>query len=126
LLEKQGAFFALGRIQTADAYALLATWMDRLVAGQIPPEIQLDLYESASRADRPELKERLAKYEATFPKDDPLAPYRMALAGGNAERGRRLFREKAEVQCLRCHKCEIGDSVVGPDLTKIGAQKDRA
>jgi quinoprotein glucose dehydrogenase len=50
----------------------------------------------------------------------------MSLLGGDVERGRKLFREKAEVQCLRCHKCEIGESLVGPDLTKIGAQKDRA
>jgi quinoprotein glucose dehydrogenase len=126
LIEKQGALFALGTIQTPEAHALLATWLDRLVAGQLPPEIQLDVYEAAKKIDQPEMKAGLAKYEASFPKDDPLAPYKIALAGGNVERGRRIFREKAEVQCLRCHKCEIGDSVVGPDLTKIGAQKDRA
>ncbi len=126
LIEKQGALFALGKIQTPEAHALLITWLDRLVAGQLPAEIQLDVYEVAKKIDMPEMKERLAKYEASFSKDDRLAPYKIALAGGNAERGRRIFREKAEVQCLRCHKCEIGDSVVGPDLTKIGAQKDRA
>ena len=49
----------------------------------------------------------------------------MALAGGNVERGRKTFREKAETQCLRCHKCETGDSVVGPDLTHVGSRKDR-
>jgi len=125
-VEKQGALFALGKIQTPDAQALLAATLDRLIAGQIPAEIQLDLYETAKKVDQPQIKERVAKYEASLPKDDPLAPYRIAIAGGNAERGRRIFREKAEVQCLRCHKCEIGDSVVGPDLTKIGAQKDRA
>jgi quinoprotein glucose dehydrogenase len=126
VLEKQGALLALGKMQTPAAFTLLATWLDRLIAGQVPAEIQLDLYDAAKKIDKPEIKERLAKYEASFPKNDPLAPYKIALVGGNAERGRRIFREKAEVQCLRCHKCEIGDSVVGPDLTKIGAQKDRA
>ncbi len=52
-------------------------------------------------------------------------PYRLSLVGGDVERGRKVFREKAETQCLRCHKCEIGDSPVGPDLTKIGDAKDR-
>jgi quinoprotein glucose dehydrogenase len=47
------------------------------------------------------------------------------LEGGDADRGRKIFREKAEVSCLRCHKCEIGDSQVGPDLTQVGARKDR-
>jgi quinoprotein glucose dehydrogenase len=50
----------------------------------------------------------------------------VALQGGDEERGRKIFREKAETQCLRCHKNEIGDSLVGPELTHIGATRDRA
>jgi quinoprotein glucose dehydrogenase len=95
------------------------------LAGKAPATVQLDIYEAAGRAGTPELKEKIAKYNAGLPADDPLAQYRMSLDGGDADRGRRIFREKAEVQCLRCHKCEIGDSLVGPDLSKIGAQKDR-
>jgi len=45
--------------------------------------------------------------------------------GGDLDRGRKIFREHATVQCFKCHKCEGGDSLVGPDLSKIGAQKDR-
>ena len=69
--------------------------------------------------------DKAQQYKDKLPKDDPLANYRLSLAGGDADRGRKIFREKAEVQCLRCHKCEIGDSVVGPELTKIGALRDR-
>ncbi len=97
--------------------------MDKLIAGEAPPGIQLDIYEAAKKAD---LKDRLAKYKASLPAGDELAPYRISLAGGDVERGRKIFREKADVQCLLCHKCEIGDSLAGPDLTRIGAQKDRA
>jgi len=123
--EKQGGLRALTQLKRPEATALLAGLMDRLIAGQLAPEIQLDVYEAAKKVDAAELKERLAKYRASFPASDPLAPYRIALAGGDVERGRKLFREKAEVQCLRCHKAEIGDSIVGPDLTRIGAQRDR-
>jgi quinoprotein glucose dehydrogenase len=87
--------------------------------------VQLDVLDAARRANTDELNGKLKQYEAALPANDPLAPFRVALAGGDVERGRRIFREKAEVQCLRCHKAEIGDSLVGPDLTKIGAQKDR-
>lgn len=123
--EKQGALLALTQIHKPEAYALLGTLMDKLIEGAVPAEIRLDVFEAAKRADKPELKEKLARYEASLAKDDPLAPYRIALAGGDADRGRKIFREKAEVQCLRCHKAEIGESQVGPDLTHIGATKDR-
>ncbi len=123
--EKQGALVALTQIHKPEAYALMGTLMDKLIEGAVPSEIRLDVFEAAKRADKPELKEKLQRYEAGLPKDDPLAQYRIALAGGDVERGRKIFREKAEVQCLRCHKAEIGDSQVGPDLTHIGAGKDR-
>jgi quinoprotein glucose dehydrogenase len=44
---------------------------------------------------------------------------------GVAERGKKIFREHATAQCFKCHKAEGGDSLVGPDLTKIGAVLDR-
>ncbi len=33
--------------------------------------------------------------------------------------------KKEATQCLRCHKCETGDSVVGPDLTHVASRKNR-
>lgn len=120
--EKQGAVLALKEIDKPEAKAVISGLMDKLIAGQSPPEIQLDVYEAAKKLG---LHEHVQKYRASLRADDPLANYRLSLAGGDMERGRKIFREKVEVSCLRCHKCEIGDSQVGPDLTKIGAQKDR-
>ena len=123
--EKQGAVLALTQLKRPEANALLTELMDKLIDGSAPAEIQLDVYEAAKKADTSELKDRVAKYKASYKPGDDLANYRLSLAGGDEERGRKIFREKAEVQCLRCHKAEIGDSIVGPDLTKIGASKDR-
>ncbi len=125
--EKQAAVSALTRVKTPEANALLGALLDRIISGSgIAPEVQLDLLDAARQANAGELNAKIKQYEATLPAADLLAPFRIALVGGDAERGRKTFREKAEVQCLRCHKCEIGDSAVGPDLTRIGAQKDRA
>lgn len=121
--EKQGGLVALAAMKTAESKTEIGVLLDQFVAGKCAPEVQLDVVEAARAAG---LTDRVKQFEALLPKDDRLAPYRLALAGGDAERGRKIFREKAEVQCLRCHKCEIGDSVVGPDLTKIGALRDRA
>ncbi|HEX8312304.1 MAG TPA: PVC-type heme-binding CxxCH protein, partial [Chthoniobacteraceae bacterium] len=123
--EKQGALLALTQIKRPEANALLTELMDKLVAGSAPAEIQLDIYEAAKKSDTPELKDRVGKFRDARKTGDPINEYKISLAGGDVERGRKIFREKAEVQCLRCHKAEIGDSVVGPDLTKIGAKKDR-
>ncbi|MDB6155435.1 MAG: hypothetical protein JWL90_3888 [Chthoniobacteraceae bacterium] len=123
VIERQGALAALSDIKRPEAGALLGELMNGLIAGQAMPEIQLDILQAAQKSADPAVKEKLEKYQASF--SDDLAPFRVSLAGGDIERGRKLFREKAEVQCLRCHKCEMGDSLVGPDLTHIGANKDR-
>jgi quinoprotein glucose dehydrogenase len=120
--EKQGALVALAAMNRPEAKDVVAALMDRLIAGQCPQEIQLDVYEAAKRCG---LNEKVQQFKAGLPKEDPLANFKLSLAGGDVERGRKIFREKAEVQCLRCHKCEIGDSQVGPDLTKIGVANDR-
>jgi quinoprotein glucose dehydrogenase len=120
--EKQGALVALTAINRPEAKEIVAALMDRLIAGQCQQEIQLDVYEAAKKCG---LNDKVQQFKASFPKEDPLANFRLSLAGGDPERGRKIFREKAEVQCLRCHRCEIGDSQVGPDLTKVGGATDR-
>jgi quinoprotein glucose dehydrogenase len=125
VVEKQGGVLALAQMKGPDAEAVLGGLLDQLIANQLPGEIQLDVIEAAKKRNAPALKDKLAKYETTIPAADPLAKYRSALLGGNADNGRKVFREKAQTECLRCHKCEIGDSQVGPELTHIGATKDR-
>ncbi len=121
--EKQAAVSALGESRTPEAEKLLGGLMDTLIAGKLAPEVQLDVYEAAKK--RPGLADRIQHWKTALPKDDPLANFRLSLAGGDAERGKKIFREHPIAQCFKCHKCDGGDSLVGPDLTKIGASKDR-
>lgn len=126
--EKQSALGTLGNMKTPEAQKLLLAWMDRLLKGEAPKEIQLDVIEAASKQDSPELKAKVQAYEAQISRDDELAPYRVALTGGNIEDGKKIFFERAEAQCVRCHRIagqESEGGQVGPELTKIGAQKDR-
>ena len=121
--EKQGAVEALAESKTPESEKLLSGLLDSLIAGKLAPEVQLDVEEAAKK--RKGLSGRLQKWKASLPKEDPLAPYRVSLSGGDAERGKKTFREHATAQCFKCHKAEGGDSLVGPDLTKIGASKSR-
>ncbi|AMV36476.1 PVC-type heme-binding CxxCH protein [Planctomyces sp. SH-PL62] len=125
ILEKQSAFAMLGAVPGAQADALLGRWLTKLEAGEVPPEIRLDLTEAAAGRESADVKAALARYDALRKADDPLAAYRDALAGGDAARGRRIFREKAEVQCLRCHKVAGDGGEVGPDLAGVGRRKGR-
>jgi quinoprotein glucose dehydrogenase len=126
IADKQAALTALTQIQGAEAVAVLGAQLDKLIAHQLPQEIELDVIDAANAHDNEEIKNKLAQYQSALPAGDDLAKWRVTLAGGNVERGRKTFREKAETSCLRCHKCErAGDSIVGPDLTHIGSQKNR-
>jgi quinoprotein glucose dehydrogenase len=123
--EKQSAFATLGGVQDPAADKLLLEWLDKLIAGQVAAEVQLDVIEAADKRSSEAVKSKLAAYQASKPKDDPLAAFRETLQGGNAAEGRKVFYERAEVQCVRCHKINSEGGEVGPDLSKIGAQKDR-
>jgi quinoprotein glucose dehydrogenase len=128
--ERQGAFAVLAENPDPATDRVLVAWLDRLIAGEVPAEIQLDLLEAAGRRPSSEIREKLGRYEASRSKADPLAAYRETLAGGDALRGREVFLSKAEVSCLRCHKLKTPDGQsyggeVGPELTGIGSRQNR-
>ena len=130
-LEQQGAIAILAAMPEKAARRLLLDWLDRLIAGKVAPEIQLDLVEAAARRTETEFREKIKKYESTKRPDDPLAAFREVLAGGDKERGRQLFTSKAEIECVRCHKVrgpngESAGGEVGPELSGVGARLSRA
>ena len=57
--------------------------------------------------------------------DLPESPDRLEY-GGDPQRGKKLVMEHAAAQCIRCHMVGKVGSNLGPDLTKIGASRDRA
>jgi quinoprotein glucose dehydrogenase len=123
--EKQAAFAALGALKGPAAANVLGKWLDRLLAGQVPKELELDLTQAAEKNLTPENKQKLAKYQASKPKDDALASYEECLFGGNPDAGKKIFFERADVQCVRCHRINGQGGDVGPDLSHVSAQKDR-
>lgn len=123
--EKQSALGTLANLQDPGAEPLILSWLDKLISGSAPKELQLDIFEAASKSKSLAIKARLEQYQASLPKDDPLAPFRIALTGGNAEEGRKIFFERAEAACMRCHKIKGEGGEVGPDLSDIGKRQPR-
>lgn len=125
VVERQAALAALGMMNDARVEGILAAAMDQLIAGTLPQEVKLDVLTAAEGKDDASLQDKLKEYEASLAVDDPLAPYRVALAGGDAERGQRIFFTRSEVSCQRCHKISGRGGDVGPDLTRIAETKNR-
>ena len=130
--EQQGAIAVLAAMPGDAARNELMHWLDRLIAGGVPAEIQLDLIEAARGRTETDVHRKLEQYQSSKPKDDPMAPYREVLAGGDAQRGMTIFKTKAALECVRCHKVKetAGDppvgGEVGPELSAIGARQTRA
>jgi quinoprotein glucose dehydrogenase len=129
--EQQIGLLTLARLDDPRADLHLLAGMDRLLSGEQPKDTWLELLEAA-RARSPQtegLRDRIAAYERTLDATDPLSRYYQCLAGGDPRRGRRVFFEKTETSCRRCH--QIGDLgptdatvMAGPDLTHIGSKRD--
>jgi quinoprotein glucose dehydrogenase len=123
--EQQAALASISKLPGKRVDELLVKWMDNLIAGHVSAPLRLDLLEAAARRDDPGLKERLDRFEARRDQADEMAAWRESLEGGDAEAGRKIFYERADAQCLRCHKLKGEGSEVGPDLTAVGSQKTR-
>src|SRR5262249_33994115 len=115
----------LASMKRDDADAVLTNWQEKLAARQVPDAIQLDLLEAAqSRGTKPMLA-LVDRFNAGRKTDDHLNQYREALQGGNAARGADVFFGRVEVSCRRCHKIDGNGGDVGPDLSRIGLDKNR-
>jgi quinoprotein glucose dehydrogenase len=124
-VERQGAFSILGNLPGEAADRALGRWLDRLAAGEVPLELQLDLLEAAAKRSAPAIKDKLARYEAARSGSGLIARFRETLAGGDADAGRKIFLHKEEVSCPRCHKVQGVGGEVGPDLAGIGSRQKR-
>jgi quinoprotein glucose dehydrogenase len=123
--EKQNAFATLGTLSNTEADDLISQWLDKLLAKELKPELTLDLLEAAAKRETPVIKSKLQKFEMARPAADDLRAYRECLVGGNAEDGKKVFLEKVEASCVKCHKWNGEGGEVGPELTAVGVTKDR-
>ena len=118
----------LGTSEEPGAPGQLAEWIRRWAEGKAEPELGPDLLDAARRPERaavPEVAEAVAAWRRSLPAGDPLAPFRPALAGGDATRGRKLFAERADWGCQRCHRLGGEGGDVGPELAGLGRRRDR-
>src|ERR1043166_5773902 len=99
--------------------------MDKLLAGHAPKEIQLELLEAAGKQTAPNVKEKLERLKQARMEEGGLSFQRQLLYGGSAERGRKIFFEKPQASCIKCHQVGLEGAQIGPPLTKVATNLTR-
>ncbi len=122
--EKQNALKTLGTLKDETADKIISDWLDKLTANQVAAELQLELLEAAAQRESAEVKTKLEKYETSRGKED-ISAFRECLAGGNADEGKKIFFERVEASCIRCHKLKGEGAEIGPPLDGVGSRKPR-
>lgn len=125
ITEQQRAIEALGRLRSTPANTVLTTLVDQLETGTLAPALHLDLVEAVDSAGATPLQERLTTLQTGITDPTDVAAYTVALEGGDAARGRRLFYRHPAAQCTRCHAIHDLGGDVGPSLTTIGSEHSR-
>lgn len=124
---QQVALRLLGPIRTDESEAALLGAFGRLKSQQLPAGAVLDLVNAAELRGTPELKTAVAEFRQRQQEaGNVLATWSECLEGGDAESGRNLFFGRSSASCRRCHKVDGNGGEVGPDLSKIGKEKDRS
>ena len=98
-----------------------------LIDGRIAPEIQLEVLEEARTISRdyPDIRMLMDNYNNFINKQDVMTRYKVALKGGNAEKGKDLFFGHAQAQCSKCHALKQIDRQIGPSLEGIAKRHSR-
>lgn len=123
--EKQQAFSLLATLGTPETDRLLARWVGELAAGEVAPELQLDVILAAEARESRMINRALERYRESLDTNDELAEWRPVLFGGDSEAGRKIFYEREDVACLRCHQLDGLGGEVGPKLDGIASRLNR-
>lgn len=119
---KQSAIRSLADVKSEAADALLLALLEDLKAGKLANELAVDVIDTALTRD----KEPFAATARAIVAGDgsPLAPHRFALTGGDAEAGRKIFFEREDVACVRCHQAaaSVVGGEVGPKLEGLASR----
>ncbi len=123
---QQTALRLLAPIRTDESQSILLSSFERLKSRQLSGSVVLDLINAAELRGTPELKAAVADFRKRQQEvGTVLATWDECLEGGNAEQGRTLFFGRSAASCRRCHKVNNSGGEVGPDLSKVGKEKDR-
>ena len=117
---KQQALASLADVSSPSADQLVLGLVKDLEKGAIPAELALDVLEAAAAREGAPFQEAIERLGARG--EGSLAPFWTALAGGDVEAGRKIFHEREDVACLRCHQVGGLGGEVGPKMDGLASR----
>ena len=121
---KQHVLTTFGALEDAESAKVLGDWLERLLAGTAPADIQLELVAAAGSRKEPAIAAQVKAWRDRLDAKDPLATYRVALVGGDEESGKQIFRFHL-AQCIKCHSVNQDGGNAAPDLAGVGRRLTR-
>jgi quinoprotein glucose dehydrogenase len=103
----------------------LAGMLDKIKHDDSGAEYHLDILLAAEKLGTADVTARLARFYSRNDNGKPAFDYQFALQGGDAEQGRKVFFERSDLSCVRCHTIGGSGGNVGPNLSGIGLAKSR-
>ena len=121
---QQAAIASLARDTTQEAMDLTGKLMTQLVSGELSDALSLDVIELVEERGTPAIQKMATDYKANLAVKSPFKEFALTLKGGDVEAGKRIFFEREEVACLRCHKIKGNGGEVGPVLDGLASRQN--
>ncbi len=125
LAERQAALRLAGPLPDERARHWIEAQLAAVRGGQAAPEWVLDVLEAGAARPEAAVRERFADYEVERAAGVRFGRHAAAWVGGDAARGREIFRTHPNAQCVRCHDAGGEGNQVGPPLNGVGTRLTR-
>ena len=125
---QQGAWTILGSVPGKEADDLFVSAIGNLIKSRGVASHAIELLDAAKGRNEESVKLAMQRWEKSLPADDPLAPWLIALEGGDAQRGEEIYHSHPS-ECMRCHRAGEGHEAggeAGPNLGGVANRGDRS
>ncbi|WP_257668616.1 HEAT repeat domain-containing protein [Parapedobacter tibetensis] len=125
LAEQQAAIVTLGRLPVAQTEEVFGKLLDKMKQGTLSSAIYLELGEALDSARSEQLISRYKSISGNISPDELMASYASSLEGGDPDRGRRVFFQHGQAQCMKCHAYDDRGGNAGPRLNGVANRLSR-
>jgi putative heme-binding domain-containing protein len=123
--EKQAALLTLGQLPVQHSQGLFDALLLKMADGSLAPDLYLELGDAIDSTRAPALIARYKDISSKVSPDKLTAAYSGSLSGGDADRGRNIFFQNQNAQCLKCHAYDDLGGNAGPRLNGVAARITR-
>lgn len=123
--EQQAAVLTLGKLPAAETQSTFEGLLNKMADNKLNSGILLELGEAIDSSRSPQLIARYKEISGKLSPDALLASYTSSLEGGDPHKGRQVFFQNQNSQCIRCHTIDDKGGNAGPRLNGVANRISR-